>query len=140
VGGQFFSEATMKTPRPEYEIRAQWTGLSADDQAAVRSRCAATEGNQSMTAASGQEGSAGDDSGSPACNLADGTEAGDAALDTGSAGSSGQAGSQTTTTGSVNGVEVQSASPSPSPAPDTGLAGGQGESQLVLICDLIATL
>lgn len=39
VGAAFFSDESLKTMRPDTEIRAQWTGLSEDDQAAVRARC-----------------------------------------------------------------------------------------------------
>lgn len=114
VGGEFFSAATLQTPRPESEIRAQWSGLSADDQAAVRARCAAAAGAPVTPPVSTQRGS--DD------NVTAPDDGGQ------------------TTTGSVNGVEAQTASRSPQPAPDTGLAGGQGTGGLVLICDLIARL
>lgn len=45
VGAEFFGEASPREPRPEYEIRAQWTGLSADHQAAVQARCPALAGD-----------------------------------------------------------------------------------------------
>lgn len=134
VGAGFFSDATMRTPRPEYEIHAHWTGLSADDQAAVRARCAGEGG----TAASSQEG---DEDESPrdqtSNDLADRNAnkvqgSGETAVPPAAEG--------TTTTGSVNGTESQKASPSERPSPDTGLAGGTGEGGLVTICQLIAKL
>jgi hypothetical protein len=134
VGAGFFSDATMKTPRPETEIRAHWTGLSADDQAAVRARCATADG----TASSLQEG---DEDESPqnqtTTDLADRTANepqgnGKTAVPPKAEG--------TTTTGSVNGTEVQKASPAETPAPDTGLAGGEGDGSMVTVCQLIAKL
>lgn len=141
VGADFFGEATMQEPRPEYEIRAQWTGLSADDQAAVRARCAALEGGQTATAPSLQEGPDDNNPDATAADLADGAAPGTAVQtatpnDTTAA----PGASETTTTGSIGGAEAQSASPSTTPAPDTGLAGSTGDGGLVLICDLIPDL
>ena len=56
VGAKFFSDEGLKTMRPDLEIRAQWTGLSADDQAAIRARCAELAGKGTGQAASLQEG------------------------------------------------------------------------------------
>lgn len=138
VGADFFSEATMQEPRPEYEIRAQWTGLSADDQAAVLARCAAAAGLDPAAPASMQEGPEDNGPDTTAAEKADGALPGDVDPTSGAV-DPGQAGGETTTTGSVGGVEVQTASPSDTPAPDTGLAGGQ-ETNMVLICDLIPEL
>lgn len=138
VGADFFSEATMQEPRPASEIRAQWTGLSADDQAAVRARCAAAAGDGSVVAPSLQEGSEDNTPDASATDLADGVLPGGVDPATGAV-DPGLTAGETTTTGSVGGVEVQTASPSDTPAPDTGLAGG-AEAEMVLICDLIAEL
>ena len=137
VGADFFSEASMQEPRPASEIRAQWTGLSADDQAAILARCAGS-GGQAAAAPSLQEGLEDEDPDATRADLADGalsdTDQANGAADPG------PAESETTTTGSVDGTEVQTASPSQTPAPDTGLAGGSGETAGVLICDLVPNL
>lgn len=57
VGAAYFSDENLMTPRPEYEIMAQWTGLSADDQAAVKARCAELAGQGNGTAVSTQTAS-----------------------------------------------------------------------------------
>ncbi len=122
VGAGFFSDATMETLRPEYEIRAHWTGLSADDQAAVRARCA---NGEDATALSRQEGDEDENADATVSDLADQTLT-----------------QEITTTGSVQGKEVQKASPSDQPEPYTGLAGGvqDGDTRMVAICALIKTL
>ena len=137
VGADFFGEATMDEPRPEYEIRAQWTGLSADDQAAVLARCAKTSG-KSAGAPSLQEGSTDEGVVSTAEELADEVPA--------VAGTDGDQSTQTTeatsTTGSVGGMEIQVPAEDGAPAPDTGLAGATGgpDSKMIRICDLIPSL
>jgi len=139
VGADFFSEATMQEPRPDYEIRAQWTGLSADDQGAVLARCAALAG-ETVSAPSTQEGSEDNAPDTNAAELADSPETGLVDPATGAIDPA-ITSDEKTTTGSVNGVEVQEASPSDTPAPDTGLAGGTGDkTNMVLICDLIPEL
>ncbi len=139
VGADFFGEATLQEPRPEYEIRAQWTGLSADDQAAVRARCATMAGaGEGAPVASTQEGSEDNAPDTTAVEKADGAETGLVVPETGGAGLPQD---DETTTGSVNGQEVQEASPSNEPAEYTGLAGRVDEdTPLVLICDLIKEL
>lgn len=148
VGAGFFSDASLRTPRPEFEIRAHWTGLSPDDQAAVRARCAR---GPDGTAASLQEGDEDNNPDSTAAERADATAPrlqgdGEPAVP--------PAHQDTTTTGSVEGEEVQRASLQSRPAADTGLAGGfkpgaetgfvagqDGEAEtMVTICDLIREL
>lgn len=138
VGSDFFNAASMQEPRPEYEIRAQWTGLSADDQAAVRARCASGDGNGTAVAPSLQEGPEDNDPDANPAELADGVLPGGVDPATGQV-DQGLAPGETTTTGSVGGVEVQTASPTDTPAPDTGLAGGS-DTNMVLFCDLIAEI
>lgn len=139
VGADFFSEASMQEPRPEYEIRAQWTALSADDQAAVRARCAAPAG-ENAAALSTQEGSEDTAPDTNAAELADAPETGLVDPATGAVDPAAATEAQTTT-GSVDGDEVQEAASSDEPAPYTGLAGGVGENtNMVLICDLIDAL
>jgi hypothetical protein len=139
VGADFFSDATMEMPRPEYEIRAQWTGLSADDQAAVRARCAAARGQSDGTAPSLQEA---DENNAPDTTEADRAAAPRPAGEAAGAASQAAQADLTTTTGAVEGRERQVASPDGQPAPYTGLAGGfqEGTPRMVRICDLIAEL
>ncbi len=137
VGADFFGEGTLFTHRPEYEIRAQWTALSEDDQAAVLARCAAGEGSDTAGAASLQEG---DEDNAPDAtdeDLAD-TTTGDLAAEEPTT----ETANSTSATGSVAGVEGQVPSPDVQPAPYTGLAGGiqDGATQMVRVCDLIPSL
>ena len=137
VGADFFSAASMQEPRPETEIRAQWTGLSADDQAAVLARCAGNAGSAGLAPKSTQEGSTDEGNDTTSTDLADDVPEEQVADDPNS-----QASQATTTTGSVSGEEVQLPAQDGSSAPDTGLAGGDGESEtkMVLICDLVPGL
>lgn len=151
VGAGFFSDATLLTPRPEYEIRAHWTGLSEDDRAAVLARCAELQG-QSASAPSLQEGSTDEAPGTTAADLADGATTGGltgaaddqtaAVENDGTPVPEGQNDS-TTVTGSIAGQEVQSADSSDAPAPNTGLAGAAVDSEdmrAFRVCDLVKTL
>lgn len=140
VGADFFGPATMQEPRPEPEIRAQWTGLSADDQAAVIARCG--ENAKTSTPASApsqQEGSTDQGKEPTPADLAD-TPPASPADDSDDV--QDDAARATTTTGSVKGAEVQTSQSDASAAPDTGLAGGTGGSaaKMVLICDLVPSL
>lgn len=141
VGAGFFSEATLLTPRSESEIRAHWTGLSEDDRAAVRARCAARQGQPATPAALLQESdNATDQNATDTDGRAD-ENAGNTASNTG------ETNPAATATGSVNGQEMhgqamQSSNQSDPPAPTTGLAGGvenQGKRMLP-VCDLIRQL
>ncbi len=137
VGAGFFSDASLQQPRPEYEIRAQWTGLSADDQVAVRARCSA--GLENAQSPSLQEGSGDEDRDATATELTDDAQQAGRPL----IGSEAPAAeNMTTTTGSVDGQEVQRADPANKPEPYTGLAGSDVESpeKMVMICDLIQEL
>jgi len=137
VGADFFGEATLLEPRPETEIRAQWTGLSDDDRRAVLARCAAPSGEAGVAALSLQEG---DEDENPNTTPAELT---DQNADAGRVPATDPADEATTTTGSVGGTEIQSASRDATPAPDTGLAGQGLETDdvaMVRICDLVPTL
>ena len=136
VGAGFFSDAGLQTLRPEHEIRAHWTGLSADDQAAVRARCDEAAGQGGGTAASLQEG---DEDEAPDTTEADRT---DRAANDGASGTQVPGAGATTTTGSAGGAEVQEAAPSNRVEPYTGLAGGveAGDASLVRVCALVARL
>lgn len=141
VGADFFGPATMQEPRPEHEIRAQWTGLSADDQAAVLARCT-DEGSQTAaqtSATSLQEGSTDEGKAATSADLADIPPA---PLAKGSDDTRDTATQATTTTGSAGGTELQTSQADNSAALDTGLAGGTGASgtNMVLICELIPNL
>lgn len=140
VGAEFFNDATLDMPRPEYEIRAQWTGLSADDQAAVRARCAERAGEGSTAARSLHEGDEDNAPGATPADLADLPSADADSYDDGA--TQGEANADpTTTTGSIRGQEQQVPSAKPRPAPYTGLAGGlQEPPDMVRICDLIGEL
>lgn len=142
VGAEFFSDATLDMPRPEHEIRAQWTGLSADDQAAVRARCAAREGQGNTAARSLDEGDEDNAPGATAGDLADLPQADvEAHGDGATHGTADAEANTTTTTGSIKGQEQQVPSAKPRPAPYTGLAGGLQEApNMIRICDLIDTL
>ncbi len=142
VGAAFFSDANLEVPRAEYEIRAQWTALSDDDQAAIRARCAEARGEGEGTAASLQEGDEDNAPDATTTDLADDappvaegavTDETDAEL---------AAGEATTTTGSADAVEVQDPAQSGEVLPYTGLAGGieADEVRTVRICDIVAKL
>ena len=136
VGADFFGPATMQDSRPEHEIRAQWTGLSADDQAAVLARCGSNNGKASLEPNSKQEGSTDAGQANTTADLADIVLPSNKAVDP-----STQVDRSTTATGSVGGTEKQVARKD-TPSPDTGLSGASGgtETKMALICDLIPTL
>lgn len=139
VGAEFFSEASMNIARPEHEIRAQWTALSEDDQAAVRARCAAARGVGDGAAVSLQEG---DEDNNPYATAADLADTQQPAVDHATRTEATSEAEATTTTGSVDGLEKQVTQPEAGAAPYTGLAGAyqEGETRMVLICDLIREL
>lgn len=152
VGSGFFSDATLLTPRPEYEIRAHWTGLSDDDRAAVRARCGALQGQTAGAPVSTQEGDKDEDPGTTPAELADGATSGQttqaakdqvAAVQNDGKPVPETQNDSTTVTGSVAGMEVQKASPAETPEPYTGLAGGATDSddvRTVRVCDLVKNL
>jgi hypothetical protein len=134
VGAGFFSDEGLTTLRSEFEIRAHWTGLSQDDQSAVRARCDELTGEGPGTAPSLQEGDEDENPDTTEAERRDIPEASmqnDASDDTGNA--------ATTTTGSVEGEERQIAKPAADGATETGLAGST-DGNLARICDLIRTL
>lgn len=131
VGAGFFSDATLQTPRSEFEIRAHWTALSEDDQAAVLARCEGAEGLGDGLTPSLQEGTNEDET-EPLVDA-------DLAEDTGT----GEAGTvvddDTSITGTDGGAEEQTADSAAQPEPYTGLAGA-AETQFFQVCELIAKL
>ena len=165
VGAKFFSDDGLQTMRPDLEIRAQWTGLSADDQAAIRARCAKAAGNGTGQAASQQQG------GNTGLGDANEVQTGTQQVETNQAGvavtadpavkvpdavvatdgtttapqsapqsdSQPQAAEQTSTTGAAQGKEVQQAAKGT--IGYTGLAGGNPENlDFSPVCTLIAKL
>ena len=161
VGGKFFSDDGLRTMRPDLEIRAQWTGLSADDQAAIRARCAEMAGTGTGQAASQQQG------GNTGLGDANGVQAGsqqaatnqsgavqtadpavkvpDAVVQTDGTTTAPQSDTQpagadqTSTTGAAQGKEVQQ--PAKGTIGYTGLAGGNPENlDFSPVCKLIAEL
>lgn len=136
VGAGFFSDEGLTTLKSEFEIRAHWTGLSQDDQSAVRARCDQLSGKGTGAAPSRQEGDEDENPDTTEAERRDVPEASavdDASDDTGN--------SRTTTTGSADGEERQIAEPSAEVDPDaeTGLAGST-DGNLAKICDLIRAL
>ncbi len=145
VGAQFFSDEGLTTVRPEPEIRAQWTALSSDDQAAVLARCDALEGIGTGEATSLQEGSntgsGGMNDADEAVDNANETPADGALVDrqTEKAASGGQTtepADQTSVTGALDGKEIQQ--PADGTIGYTGLAGGRPEdAAFAPVCALI---
>ena len=138
VGADFFGKATMDELRPENEIRAQWTGPSADDQAASLARCAKANGQSAGASTSLQEGSTDEGEDSTAEQLADEVPA----LVGPDGEQSAQAAEATSSTGSVSGKKIQVPAADGAPAPDTGLAGATGgpDNKMIRICELIPNL
>lgn len=141
VGAGFFSDENMQTMRPETEIRAMWTGLSADDQAAVLARCDEMSGAGNGSSASRSEGTTG---GGSTQNT--GTASGADSTNTGSGNAAGRSGegsaSGTSVTGSTVGEENQTASQSGTSA-ETGLAPsvtGPTSGQMTQVCELLQSL
>lgn len=131
VGAKFFSDEGLTTVRPEYEIRAQWTGLSADDQAAVLARCAALKGEGTGDAASLQQGS----------NTGLGTARTDstATEQVNNGNSEPETSEKLTVTGSSDGKEIQNAAQGT--IGYTGLGGGSSDdAALAPVCSLISGL
>lgn len=149
VGAGFFSDEGLTALRPEHEILAQWTALSADDQAAVRARCALLTDPGSRAETSGTT--------VPSQQLGSNTELG--ASQTAQAGQddavelpadagtpqpddapdiSAEAADQTSITGAVDGDEVHR--PAEGIEPYTGLGGGvtPSDAQLEPVCSVIA--
>lgn len=50
VGSGFFSDPGLTVLREEFDIRAHWTAMSAEDQEVMRQRCAALEHDGAPTA------------------------------------------------------------------------------------------
>ena len=148
VGAKFFSDKGLTTLRPEAEIRAQWTALSADDQAAVRARCAELAGQGTGEAASQQQSS---NTGLDEIN--DTNEAADnanetaddeapAKLDAEIAGENAvepESADETSVTGTTNGIEIQK--PAEGTIGYTGMAGGNPDDlAFTPVCTLIVGL
>ena len=131
VGADFFGKATMDELRPENEIRAQWTGPSAGDQAASLARCTKAIGQSAGASTSLQEGSTAEQLADevPALVGPDGEQ-------------SAQAAEATSSTGSVSGKKIQVPAADGASAPDTGLAGATGgpDNKMIRICELIPNL
>jgi len=72
VGAAFFSDAGLTIPRSEFEIRAQWTALSEEDQTAIRARCAGLASGQTVESTSEQDGITDDSTGTSAVGAAPG--------------------------------------------------------------------
>lgn len=165
VGAAFFANDMLNTPQPEFDIRAHWTALSADDQAAIRARCLSQQTGTDIGALSMDEGDEDNAPDTPATDLADTTADGDAEAAAGTVtdqpadapgataaaqGLGSVEGAGTTVTGSLGGVERQVAAPAgtPQPAPDAvatnapGLHGvtQDGAPRLVSVCALIPNL
>ena len=151
VGAGFFSDEGLTLLRPEPEIRAHWTALSADDQAAVRERCAAlTNGagatdTSAVSVPSTQSGSNTELGGTTTQDILEddvvelpadeGTQRPVDAPDT----APGET-AQTSITGAVEGAEVHS--PADGVQPYTGLAGGvtPEDAQLQPVCAVVANI
>lgn len=149
VGAGFFSDEGLTLLRPESEIRAHWTALSSDDQAAVRARCATladTAGVGDTTGASVPSAQSGSNTELGATQseqaLEDdlvelpadqGTRQASDAPDV-AAGTAGE----TSVTGAIGGEEVQE--PADGVQPYTGLAGSvtTDDAQLQPVCSVIA--
>jgi hypothetical protein len=156
VGAGFFSDDGLTLLRPEPEIRAHWTALSADDQAAVLERCAIL-----MTQAGSAETSG---AAVPSTQLGSNTDLGEEAAQDGAAASpmpedtaqlpadeaaprtEGTAdlavdtADQTTVTGAVDGAEAHSADEDVQGY--TGLAGGvePEDAQLRPVCAVVTEI
>ncbi len=147
VGAGFFSDKGLTLLRPESEIRAHWTGLSADDQAAVLKRCAALAAPDDATGGAGvavpseQSGSNTEAGVTEPGQSADGGDrpAGEATphADDSAPAATGTR-DQTSITGAVDGKEVHA--PAEGPEPYTGLAGGVDaeDAQLGSVCSVVA--
>ena len=148
VGAKFFSDEGLTMLRPEAEIRAHWTALSADDQAAVRARCAELGGQGTGEAASQQQGS---NTGLDAIN--DTNEAADDANQTatdeaparlkaeitGENAEEADPADQTSVTGAADGTEIQE--PAEGTIGYTGLAGGNPDDlAFAPVCTLVVGL
>jgi len=148
VGAKFFSDKGLTTLRPEAEIRAQWTALSADDQAAVRARCAELSGQGTGDVASQQQGSNtgldGINDTDEAAENADET-ATDEAPETLEAAITGEnavkpdSADEASVTGTTDEIEIQK--PAEGTIGYTGMAGGNPENlAFAPICTLIVGL
>lgn len=151
VGAGFFSDQGLTLLRPEPEIRAHWTALSSDDQAAVLERCAMLAENSGTADTTGvsvpseQSGSNTELGGTEAERLLeddlvelpadDGAQRSVDAPDTVPG-----ATAETSITGAVEGAEVHS--PADAVQPYTGLAGGMtaDDAQLQPVCSVIAQI
>lgn len=152
VGAGFFSDQGLTLLRPEHEIRAHWTALSADDQAAVLERCAVlaeTDGavdTSGVAVPSTQQGSNTELGGTEAERLLEddlvelpadeGVQRPVDAPDV-AAGST----AQTSITGAVEGAEVHRPADG-GVQPYTGLAGGvtADDAQLKPVCSVVAQI
>lgn len=141
VGAAFFSDEALVSARPEYEVRAQWTGLSEDDQAALKARCEALATGTAVSSQSSEDGMTDDRTGTPGVGAgpdATNSEAAGVEGDEFDAGATG-----TTVTGDEGTIERQRASVETTEPGETGLAGQGGASndpevaQMVPVCDLI---
>jgi hypothetical protein len=141
VGAAFFSDEGLTTMRPEADIRAQWTGLSADDQAALRARCDAIAGMGDGTAASTQDATA--DTSTTGTTATDTSTSTDTATGTGAtAGTETGTAAETTVTGSEGGTENQVASDAGT-STESGMTDGAvnvSDTQLIPVCDLVKSL
>lgn len=158
VGAGFFSDQGLTLLRPEPEIRAHWTALSSDDQAAVLERCAMLAENtgtadttgvsvpsEQVSVPSEQSGSNTELGGTETERLLEddlvelpadegaqrSVDAPDTVLG---------ATAETSITGAVEGAEVHS--PADAVQPYTGLAGGMtaDDAQLQPVCSVIAQI
>lgn len=160
VGSGFFSDEGLTVLRPEPEIRAHWTALSSDDQAAVLERCAilmnqaGTPDTSGASVPSEQLGSNTELGETSTDGLATG-DADDGALQDDSvelpadegapraeatADSAPAAANETSVTGAIDGAEVHS--PDDDVQTYTGLAGGVSpeDAQLRPVCSVIASI
>ena len=149
VGAGFFSDQGLTVLRPAHEIRAHWTALSSDDQAAVRERCAILADSAEGTDTTGVS--------VPSEQLGSNTGLGETQSDLLPEGDvvqlpadegtqqpatapdlNGDTTDQTSITGAVGGEEVHD--PATGVQPYTGLAGGvtADDAQLRPVCGVIA--
>ncbi|NEX46489.1 hypothetical protein [Pseudotabrizicola algicola] len=137
VGAGFFSDEGLTLLRPEFEIRAHWTALSSDDQAAILERCAILADRADVSDTSGAV--------VPSQQQGSNTGLGDTqdAQATGSElpadeGVQREATAPTSISGAADGAEVHR--PSEGVQPYTGLAGGvtPDDAQLRPVCSVVA--
>ncbi|MDB5658948.1 MAG: hypothetical protein JWS10_1563 [Cypionkella sp.] len=148
VGAGFFSDKGLTLLRSEHEIRAHWTGLSADDQAAVLQRCgvlaAPADATGSGSSVQSQQSGSNTEEGvtEPGQSADGGNRAAGEALPSTDDAATATPGTtnQTSITGATEGQEVHN--PANGTEPYTGLAGSMGpnDDQFRSVCSVIARI